>query len=88
VTIERLSPREAFVELVKGTFNRRLVSLQRLQDQFHFVARLTELISVRKLTYPRSVDRLQDVRTTVLTDLARESCTVRPASSVERGNFH
>jgi hypothetical protein len=87
VTIDPLSPREAFVELVKGTFNRRLVSPRRLRDQFSFVARLTELISVKKLTYPRAVDRLPDVRATVLADLAREPCVVRPASSVERDNF-
>src|SRR5260221_1407723 len=34
VSIKTLSPREAFVELVKGTFNRRLVSPQRLARQF------------------------------------------------------
>jgi hypothetical protein len=88
VTIETLSPREAFIELVKGTFNRRLMSPRRLRDQFCFVARLTELISVKKLTYPRAVDRLQEVRARVLADLARDRCTVPPSASVEHGKFH
>jgi hypothetical protein len=88
VTIETLSPREAFVELVKGTFNRRLVSPRRLRDQFCFVARLTELIPVKRLTYPRAVDRLQEVRATVLTDLGRDRCAVPASSSVEHGRFH
>jgi hypothetical protein len=88
VTIDTLSPREAFVELVKGTFNRRLVTPRRLRDQFRFVARLTDLLSVKKLTYPRAVDRLPEVRATVLADLARESRVVRPAPSVEYGIFH
>ena len=42
VSIETLSPREAFVELVKGTFNRRLVDAPRLERQFGAMASLTE----------------------------------------------
>jgi hypothetical protein len=69
VSIEVLSPREAFVALVKGTFNRRLVSPQRLARQFGVMASLADRVSVRKLTYPRAIDRLQAVRGMVLADL-------------------
>ncbi len=72
VSIETLPPREAFVELVKGTFNRRLVSQQRLKRQFDFAARLTNLIAVKRLSYPRAIDRLHEVRAAVLADLTRE----------------
>ena len=72
VTIERLSPRQAFVELLKGTFNRRLVNQPRLERQFDFMARLTDLIAVKRLIYPRAIDRLPEIRETVLADLTRD----------------
>ena len=72
VRLESLSPRDAFVELVKSTFNHRLVGRQRLARQFTFMTRLAALMPVKKLLYPRSVDRLEDVRQAVLTDLGRD----------------
>jgi hypothetical protein len=57
VSVERLSPREAFLELLKGTFNRRLVDQPRLQRQFGFMARLSDLVAVKRLTYLRAIDR-------------------------------
>jgi hypothetical protein len=69
VSIEALSPRDTFVELVKGAFNRRLVSPQRLERQFSVMASLAERIPVKKLTYPRAIDRLPEVRRMVLADL-------------------
>ena len=73
VTIDALSPREGFVELVKATFNRRIVSPQRLARQFGVMARLTDRVSVKQLTYPRSIDRLPEVLDVVLADLARDA---------------
>jgi hypothetical protein len=73
VSIESLTPREAFVELVKGTFNRRLVGPQRLARQFAEMSSLAGRVAVRKLTYPRTVDRLQEVQRLVIADLAREA---------------
>jgi hypothetical protein len=69
VSIETLSPREAFVELVKGTFNRRLATAERLERQFDVMTHLAERVSVKRLAYPRALDRLQDVRAMVLADL-------------------
>jgi len=71
VRIETLSPREAFVALVKGTFNRRLVSAERLERQFDLMAHLAGRVVVRTLAYPRAIDRLPDVRAAVLADLRR-----------------
>jgi len=85
MSIETLSPREAFVELVKGTFNRRLVSPQRLARQFAAMAALTDLLPVKKLTYPRAIDRLQEVREMVLADLAGEARIGRSALTLEPG---
>jgi hypothetical protein len=69
VSIEPLSPRAAFVELISATFNRRLVSPQRLARQFDTMARLADRVPVMKLSYPRSLERLQDVRDSVLANL-------------------
>ena len=85
MSLETLSPREAFVELVKGTFNRRLVSPRRLERQFGVMAALADRISVKKLTYPRAIDRLQEVRGMVLADLARDPRIARPAPTLLSG---
>jgi hypothetical protein len=82
VTIERLSPREAFLELLKGTFNRRLTNQPRLKRQFGFTTRLTDLVAVKRLTYPRAIDRLSEVREAVGADLARDA---RPALNIQPG---
>jgi hypothetical protein len=87
VSIETLSPAEAFVELVKCTFNRRLVGPRRLERLFGVMASLADRISVRKLAYPRAIDQLQDVRGMVLADLARDTRMVRPEPALESGIF-
>jgi hypothetical protein len=71
VSIEPLSAREVFVELIKGTFNRRLVSRQRLARQFSFVGALSERVPMRKLMHPRALDRLPEVRSMLVADLQR-----------------
>jgi hypothetical protein len=83
VSVETLSAREAFVELVRGTFNRRVVNPRRLETQFRVMARLTDRISVKKLSYPRTLDRLRDVRIAVLDDLARNARGVASAPTLE-----
>jgi len=71
VRIEALSPREAFLALVKGTFNRRLVNAERVGRQFDAMAGLAGRVIVKTLAYPRAIDRLPDVRSAVLADLGR-----------------
>jgi len=71
VRIESLSPREAFLEFVAHTFNDRIVNMRRLERQFTMAARLASVATVKKLSYPRVLDRLPDVRAAVLSDLDR-----------------
>jgi hypothetical protein len=66
VTTEVLSPREAVIELVRGTFNRRVAGATRMERQFAMTARLVEVLPVRRLIYPRQVERLKDVQDMVL----------------------
>jgi hypothetical protein len=70
IGIQSLSPREAFVELIRGAFNRRLAGPKRLEQQFGIMARLSELVPVKRLVHPRAMTRLQEVRQRVLEDLA------------------
>ncbi len=71
VRIETLSPREAFLALIKGTFNRRLVSAERVERQFDAMASLADRVTVKTLAYPRAIDRLPEVRAAVLADVGR-----------------
>jgi hypothetical protein len=68
VGIEALSRRNAFIELLSGTFNRRLTSAARLERQFRSMASLTERVPVKKLAYPRTIEALENVRTLVLAE--------------------
>jgi hypothetical protein len=67
-TIEPMSPREAFVELVGSSFNRRLAGAQRMARQFAAMAPIADAVPFKKLTYPRRIDLLTDVRAMVLAD--------------------
>jgi len=83
VHIEELSRREALFELVKGTFNRHLVTADRLARQFDAAARLSDRLPVARLTYPRSLDSLTEIRDALCKRVrdARDS-----QRSVDRGN--
>ena len=72
IRIEPLSPREAFFEVVKNTFNRRVVDGERLERQFIESGRLVDTALVRKLSYPRALDSLPAVREAILGDLGSE----------------
>jgi hypothetical protein len=70
IHVEPLSLRESVIELVKGTFNRRLVDPERLARQFDLATRFARRVSIRKISYPRTLDRLHEVRDRIVADLA------------------
>jgi hypothetical protein len=69
IEIAPLSPRDSFLELVKNTFNYRLVNAQRLERQFVAGAHIATSMPVRQLSYPRVLRRLPEVRDAVIADL-------------------
>jgi hypothetical protein len=69
IHFEEFSRREAFFELVKSTFNRHIVSPDRLSRQFDAATRLSDRLPVARLSYPRSLDRLNDVRESICSRL-------------------
>jgi hypothetical protein len=70
------------VELVKGTFNRRLTGPVRLERQFGIMARWAELVPVRKLVYPRAIRHLQEVHELVIDDV-RHAATFNRRSHLD-----
>jgi len=68
--IRPLSPRRAFVELTRNTFNACVLDAARLARQFDLAARVAAAIPVKTLTYPRGLDRLAAVRTAVEADVS------------------
>jgi hypothetical protein len=81
IRIEPMSPREAFLALVANTFNRRIEHSPRLQRQVSATAQLLRAVSVKKLSYPRLLARLPEVREAILTDM-RPLTEPRPEGAV------
>jgi hypothetical protein len=70
VAIRALSPRRAFVELTRNTFNTCVLDAPRLARQFDLAARVAAAVPVKMLTYPRRFDRLAAVRAAIEADLS------------------
>lgn len=69
ITIRGLSPRRAFVELLKNTFNVIVVEPLRLERQFGLATRLATRVPVRSLSYPRDLGLLSRVRESILREV-------------------
>jgi hypothetical protein len=70
VSIRSLSPRRAFVELTRNTFNACVLDAPRLVRQFNLAARVAAAVPVKMLAYPRRFDRLAAVRAAIEADLS------------------
>jgi hypothetical protein len=69
IVIERLSPRESFMTLVRSAFRLDITDRDMLKRQFRFFERIASRISVRRLIFPRDFSLLPAVREAILTDL-------------------
>jgi hypothetical protein len=69
IRIQKLTARESFLELVKNTFNSKVVNPDRLRRQFKQTAQVVSQMLVNKLWYPRVLARLPAVRDAILSDL-------------------
>ena len=68
VTIRRLSPRKAFMELLRNTFNAQVTDRDRLERQFRQASRLVAAVPIKSLSYRRSLSMLPAVREAILAD--------------------
>lgn len=70
IAIRPLSPRCAFMALVKNTFNAVIVDRERLERQFQMATRLATRVPVKSLSYPRNLSRIFEVRESILREVA------------------
>ena len=71
VVIRRLSPRQAFLALVRNTFNMSVNESNRLQRQFALATQIAMSVPVKSLSYPRELKMLVEARDAILDDLTR-----------------
>ena len=69
IAIERVSQREAFVQICKAAFNSSITEMDRLRDQFGLASHLAAVVPVKRLIYPRNFAALPRVCDTILADL-------------------
>lgn len=69
ITIRPLSPRRAFLELLRNTFNPLILEQARLTRLFDVAVQLAREIPVRSLSFPRKLARLPAVRAAIQSDL-------------------
>jgi hypothetical protein len=79
VGVERLAGREAFLEVIRATFNLIVLERPRMENQFRLAKALVADVPIKRLTYPRSVRQLPKVCLAVLDDLGREGRVTLPA---------
>jgi hypothetical protein len=61
VTLTPLTGQRAFLEVIRSTFNLIQVDKPRLENQFGMAADLVNAVPVTRLTYPRTLSRLDEV---------------------------
>jgi hypothetical protein len=70
IHLDSLSTREAFIELVRGTFNYLVTGSERLERQYVECLDIASRVPARRISYPRVLSMLPDVRKAILSDLA------------------
>jgi hypothetical protein len=70
VRIDPMPTRDAFLALLRASFQLHLDDEQRARGVFDRLGALLDTVPVRRLAYPRQFARLSDVRDAVLTDAA------------------
>jgi hypothetical protein len=72
IQITSLTPRETFIELVRGTFNYLITGSERIERQYAECLGVASRVSARRISYPRVLSLLPSVRQAILADLAEE----------------
>ena len=69
IMIERLSPRESFMALVRCAFRLDITDNKMLKRQFYFLERVVSAVSIRRLFFPRDFTLLPALQEAILDDL-------------------
>lgn len=70
ISLQHLSPRQAFVALLSNTFNAALRDPTRLRRQLDLTARLVTAVPVTRVAFPRRLALLPAVRDAIRTEIA------------------
>ena len=70
IRIAPLGAADAMLETVRAAFNLVVQDRQRLAKQFAFASRLVTGVPVRRLSYPRALERLPEICAAILRDVA------------------
>jgi hypothetical protein len=70
ITLAPLSPREAFMELVKHTYRLDIIAQERLNEEFERLARVVALLPICRLAFPQDLSLLPTVREAILANLS------------------
>ena len=71
IKVRRLAGRSAFFPIIQNTFNDTVLHPYRLKQQFVFADRLTRMVPINQLSYPRRMDVLPAIVDAVLADVSR-----------------
>jgi hypothetical protein len=69
IQIVPISQRETFLMLLASAFNYVISDTDRLRRQFDTTQALANTIIMKRISYPRSLERLSSVREAILADL-------------------
>lgn len=69
ISIRKRRQREAFLDVIRNTFNSKITTTERLRQQFALATRLSSAIPFKSLSYPRRLSRLPGVVEKVCADL-------------------
>ncbi len=78
IRITALSPREAFLRILASAFNILILHAPRLRRHFEATEALANSITVKELSYPRTLECLPMVREAILSDLLGNRSEARP----------
>ena len=73
IQLTSLSKKETFLELVRGTFNYLVTGSERLERQYTECLGVASRVPARRISYPRVLSMLPDVRRAIVSDLAEIS---------------
>jgi hypothetical protein len=80
VSVASLSARESLIAVVGATFNTRVRSAERLKRQFLAAEQWTARLPVRRLSYPRTLTVLDQVRRIIVGEVRSAGRTASPTS--------
>jgi hypothetical protein len=70
ITLAPLSPRDAFIELVKHACRLDIIARERLNEEFECLGRMAASFPLHRLTFPRDLSLLPAVREAILANLS------------------